>query len=109
MLISILLGTSEEDEINNLVEDETDIKCCQGGQKLPRDSLHPECFPIEIPSNDFFFSRFSQRCMEFVRSMPAERPDCNLGPREQVCIHKSSATSLQKGAFINHVDRKSFF
>lgn len=77
-------GSSEEEELNNLVEDETDIFCCQNGRKLPPNQLHPECLPIEIPSNDFFFSRFGQKCMEFVRSMPAERPDCSLGPREQV-------------------------
>ena len=27
--------------------------------------------------------------MEFVRSMPAERPDCSLGPREQVIVDTS--------------------
>ena len=80
----IFTGSSEEEELNNLVEDETDIFCCQNGRKLPPNQLHPECLPIEIPSNDFFFSRFGQKCMEFVRSMPAERPDCSLGPREQV-------------------------
>ena len=80
----IFSGSSEEEELNNLVEDETDIFCCQNGRKLPPNQLHPECLPIEIPSNDFFFSRFGQKCMEFVRSMPAERPDCSLGPREQV-------------------------
>ena len=82
----LLLGTSEEEELNNLVEDETDIFCCQFGQKSPPNQLHPECLPIEIPRNDIFFSRFNQRCMEFVRSMPAERPDCSLGPREQVHV-----------------------
>ena len=80
----IFSGSSEEEDLNNLVEDETDIFCCQNGRKLPPNQLHPECLPIEIPSNDFFFSRFGQKCMEFVRSMPAERPDCSLGPREQV-------------------------
>ena len=84
ILFPVFLGTSEEDELNNLVEDETDIFCCQNGRKLPPRQLHPECLPIEIPRNDIFFSRFNQRCMEFVRSMPAERPDCSLGPREQV-------------------------
>ena len=77
-------GSSEEEESNNLVEAETSIKCCQNGAQLPRTLLHPECFPINIPGNDNFFRQFRTRCMEFVRSMPAERPDCGLGPREQV-------------------------
>lgn len=79
-------GSSEEEESNNLVEAETSIKCCQNGAQLPRTLLHPECFPITIPGNDNFFRQFRQRCMEFVRSMPAERPDCGLGPREQVLL-----------------------
>jgi peroxidase len=80
-------STDEEDESNNLVEldeDDENIKCCQNGFQLTSRQLHPECFPIDIPTNDFFFARLRQRCMEFVRSMPAERPDCSLGPREQV-------------------------
>ena len=72
------------ENVNALVESETEIICCQDGFKLPGDLLHPECHSIDIPPNDHFYSRLGQRCMEFVRSMPAERPDCNLGPREQV-------------------------
>ena len=72
-----------------MVESETEIICCQDGFKLPKTLLHPECLAIDIPQNDFFYGRLGQRCMEFVRSMPAERPDCNLGPREQVQLAKS--------------------
>ncbi len=76
----------EDDGLNNEIDADGkfDIKCCQNGFKLTSSLLHPECFPIDIPRNDFFYGRLRQRCMEFVRSMPAERPDCSLGPREQV-------------------------
>ena len=66
----------------------SDITCCAEGGREPidKDFKHPECFEIEIPRNDPFYARLGQKCMEFVRSMPAERPECNLGPREQVEI-----------------------
>ena len=31
-----------------------------------------------------FYSRYNKTCMEFVRSSPAPRPDCALGPRDQI-------------------------
>ncbi|KAL7641462.1 UNVERIFIED_CONTAM: hypothetical protein RMT77_007333 [Armadillidium vulgare] len=61
-----------------------DISCCTKGQIRQGTDLHPECMPIEIPPNDNFFGRFNQKCMEFVRSMPAIRPECKLGSREQM-------------------------
>ena len=64
----------------------SDITCCEedGRRPIAKDIRHPECLEIQIPRNDPFYSRLRQSCMEFVRSMPAERPECNLGPREQV-------------------------
>ena len=66
----------------------SDITCCEedGRRPVSKDIRHPECFEVKIPRNDPFYSRLGQTCMEFVRSMPAERPECNLGPREQVSI-----------------------
>eukprot|EP00088_Acartia_fossae_P028789 TRINITY_DN29621_c0_g1_i3.p1 TRINITY_DN29621_c0_g1~~TRINITY_DN29621_c0_g1_i3.p1 ORF type:complete len:828 (-),score=123.74 TRINITY_DN29621_c0_g1_i3:220-2703(-) len=65
--------------------DDTDILCCgDNGQRLPNDLLHRECLPIDIMGHDRFYSKFRQRCMEFVRSMPAPREQCKFGPREQV-------------------------
>ena len=46
--------------------------------------LHPECFPIEIPSNDPFFSKHKQRCMNFVRSLPSPQLACTFGYGEQM-------------------------
>ncbi|XP_047502342.1 peroxidase-like [Penaeus chinensis] len=65
-------------------KDKSDITCCKRGQRREPRELHPDCMPIEIPDTDTFFSQFGQRCMEFVRSMPAVRPKCNFGPREQM-------------------------
>jgi hypothetical protein len=33
------------------------------GKFIEKKLVHPECFPIEIPENDSFFSKFGQRCM----------------------------------------------
>ncbi|KAK8745909.1 hypothetical protein OTU49_000091 [Cherax quadricarinatus] len=65
-------------------KDKSDITCCSKGQKREARELHPDCMPIFIPDDDEFFGQFTQRCMEFVRSMPAVRPKCNFGPREQM-------------------------
>ena len=71
----------------------SDITCCEEGGRRPiaKEIRHPDCFEVEIPRNDPFYSRIRQTCMEFVRSMPAERPECNLGPREQVIYKLKSA------------------
>ena len=63
------------------------IRCCsEDGTMLdnPDEFLHPDCMPIEIPTNDNFYSKFNATCMEFVRSSPGPRPDCSLGPRDQI-------------------------
>ncbi|KAK3866246.1 hypothetical protein Pcinc_028210 [Petrolisthes cinctipes] len=62
----------------------SDITCCSKGQQRDLRELHPDCMPILIPETDSFYAKFGQKCMEFVRSMPAVRPKCNFGPREQM-------------------------
>ena len=54
-------------------------KCCDGGL----DAQHPNCLPIEIPSNDHFYKLHKRRCMNFVRAEAGLRHNCKLGPREQ--------------------------
>jgi len=61
------------------------IQCCMddGSGPISKLVLHPECFPIEIPENDPFFKKHGQRCMHFVRSMPAPQLGCTFGYGEQ--------------------------
>ncbi|KAK4304133.1 hypothetical protein Pmani_023906 [Petrolisthes manimaculis] len=61
-------------------------KCCNehDGTPLPETFRHPDCLPILIPSNDPFYSQWNHTCMEFVRSSPTPRPNCALGPRDQI-------------------------
>lgn len=61
----------------------TVIECCPP-KITDKAQLHPECFPIEIPSNDTFYRPFNKTCLRFVRTLPAERQECILGPREQI-------------------------
>ncbi|XP_014241240.1 peroxidase-like [Cimex lectularius] len=60
------------------------ISCCRDGKLIPEQFRHPDCFPIELPRRDHIFAPFGDRCMEFSRSLPAPRPECNFGPREQM-------------------------
>ncbi|XP_066967966.1 peroxidase mlt-7-like isoform X2 [Macrobrachium rosenbergii] len=53
------------------------VKCCDNFF-----FVHPDCAPISIPSDDEFYKRFGETCMEFVRSAPIQ-PFCRFFPREQ--------------------------
>ncbi|XP_060521832.1 myeloperoxidase-like [Cylas formicarius] len=61
-------------------------RCCDmmGRGFLPSNFTHPSCLPIEVPRDDWFFSQFGIRCMEFVRSAPSIGINCHLGWREQI-------------------------
>ncbi|XP_067000674.2 chorion peroxidase [Anabrus simplex] len=67
-------------------ENGSGISCCEsdGRGPLPNELKHFACFPIEIPENDPFYSRFEQRCISLVRSMLAPRYDCSLGYAQQM-------------------------
>jgi len=54
------------------------LDCCSGSERR-----NPECFPIEIPNDDEYFSRYGQTCMNFIRTPASLRTGCKLGPREQ--------------------------
>jgi hypothetical protein len=39
---------------------------------------------ITVPRDDWFYSHYGVRCLEFVRSSPTSRVGCSLGPRDQI-------------------------
>ncbi|CAD6993643.1 unnamed protein product [Ceratitis capitata] len=45
--------------------------------------FHPSCFPIKVPLDDPWLAPLKVRCLEFLRSAPAQRRDCILSWREQ--------------------------
>ncbi|PZC86185.1 hypothetical protein B5X24_HaOG211346 [Helicoverpa armigera] len=61
-------------------------RCCKDGGRdfVPKEFMHPECFPIPVPASDPFYGPRGVRCLDFVRSSPAPRDDCALGWREQL-------------------------
>jgi hypothetical protein len=56
-------------------ETDAEPKCCD---KKPN-QRHSACWPVEIPSEDPFYSNFGRRCMEFVRSGSGLTENCKLG------------------------------
>ncbi|XP_021946283.1 peroxidasin homolog [Folsomia candida] len=68
-----LTATSQTRAFNHSVP-----KCCNVSD------VHPDCLPIKIMPDDAYFNTTFSTCMEFIRSSPAPRPDCTLGPREQL-------------------------
>lgn len=44
---------------------------------------HPSCLTITVPRDDPFLASLGVRCLEFLRSAPAQRRDCFLSWREQ--------------------------
>lgn len=56
--------------------------CCSDKVSVP---THPDCMPISMdPTSDPLAAMMRTNCMEYVRSAPAVRPGCGLGPREQI-------------------------
>ncbi|XP_071444826.1 peroxidase-like isoform X2 [Hetaerina americana] len=61
------------------------ITCCRDdGFPLAPRYQHPSCSHIEIPSNDPFYQKHRQQCMNYVRSITTIRPGCTFGPTEQI-------------------------
>ncbi|KAH9415049.1 hypothetical protein DERP_013519 [Dermatophagoides pteronyssinus] len=64
--------------------DDKRISCCDEKVRQNPKLLHPACFVIPVPLDDFFLRAESQTCINFVRSAPAVNPKCRFGPREQL-------------------------
>lgn len=80
-------------------ETDTDPVCCDTAPN----ARHRECWPIEIPNNDPFYSLFRRRCMDFVRSASSLKANCKLGPRSQLNL----ITSTLDANFIYGSDKET--
>ncbi|XP_076252124.1 peroxidase homolog [Rhynchophorus ferrugineus] len=52
-------------------------ECCG----KPPHLKHPYCNEITIPEDDYFYSIFNVKCINFIRSFPGVRPGCRLGSK----------------------------
>lgn len=68
-----------------------DFNCCG----VEASQLHPNCLPIDIPRDDYFFSRFGRTCMEFKRSLSGQRPHCALGTYQFYCLVNESFSAFR--------------
>ncbi|KAK3605230.1 hypothetical protein CHS0354_038666 [Potamilus streckersoni] len=56
------------------------LTCCGSTGPISR----PNCFAIEIPTDDPYYSQFNRTCLNFVRALPTPKLDCSLGQRQQL-------------------------
>ncbi|EZA49565.1 uncharacterized protein LOC105284479 isoform X2 [Ooceraea biroi] len=61
-------------------------RCClqRGIGFQPPEFMHPDCLPIAVNPHDSFYGLLGVRCLEFLRSGPAPKENCEFGPREQL-------------------------
>ena len=74
-------------------------KCCD----VSPDRRHPACWPIDIPSNDPFYSLFGRRCLEFVRSATGLKDKCKLGSRSTF----NTVTSFLDASFVYGTNKET--
>lgn len=67
-----LTATAQPRSVNGSIP-----RCCH------KTELHPACLPIKVPRDDPWLAPIGVRCLEFLRSAPAQRRDCVLSWREQ--------------------------
>jgi hypothetical protein len=67
------------------------------------DRRHPACWPIDIPSNDPFYSLFGRRCLEFVRSATGLKDKCKLGSRSTF----NTVTSFLDASFVYGTNKET--
>ena len=58
--------------------------CCSPDVLANPNLEHPECYAMQIPKDDPYYSRFGVKCMNFLRAVPVPFFDCSVGPREQM-------------------------
>ncbi|XP_060845760.1 peroxidase-like [Rhopalosiphum padi] len=84
--------------VSSMGTNNTFVRCCNnnGSLHIKVNEYVKSCNPIIIPDDDEFYGPKLQSCMNYVRSVPAMRPDCTFGPMEQM----NQATHYLDGSMI---------
>ncbi|VEN48807.1 unnamed protein product [Callosobruchus maculatus] len=71
--------------VSLMIHSDNTIRCCSSdGYNLSPRYIHPFCSPIEVPQSDEYYHKHNIGCINYVRSVPAVRPDCSFGYAEQL-------------------------
>ncbi|XP_065216127.1 peroxidase-like [Planococcus citri] len=73
--------------------------CCNEDGSL---NPHPACLPIAIPSNDTFYSKFKQLCVDMKRVSTTSNMGCNISVPQQI----AAVTHYLDGSFIYGLDKE---
>ncbi|XP_027853231.2 peroxidase-like [Aphis gossypii] len=71
-------------DVTLLTEKSAPDCCASNGKLLPIETLHPNCFPIPVPANDHFYSRFGTACLPAKRTVSSDDFGCTLKPQQKV-------------------------
>lgn len=73
-------------------------------------SQHPDCLPIPVSQGDSHLGPLGVRCLEFVRSSPAPKENCDFGSREQLSqVTSYLDASMVYGSSVEHSDNVRLF
>lgn len=81
------------------------ISCCtkDGSDMLPPHLMHYACLPIPVPADDYFYGKFNQKCINFVRSSLAPQDECKMSYGKQL----SKVTHFLDASMIYGSDSKT--
>ncbi|XP_065216936.1 peroxidase-like isoform X1 [Planococcus citri] len=82
------------------ISPEAPKSCCNPDGSFNPD---PNCLPISIPPNDYFYSKFNQLCMDVKRVRTANNSACITKPAQQI----SGVTHYMDGSFIYGLNKNA--
>lgn len=62
------------------------VQCCSQdfSRRLPPEITSPACSPVDVPVNDYFYSQYNVKCLNYIRSETSLPESCAVGAFETV-------------------------